>query len=190
MREKNYIKEWRLSKGMTGAELARLISVDRSQIHLLENGKRRLTLEVITEIAKVLQITPEQLLSPPQKGAFTAGAPFVRPESRKPFETGLRGVIEGVTLQVSPPHKLQAVLSDEMEPTMSKGDYVIVNTEDKQAVSGLFALKSGDNGEIRRVQRIGTTLRVTCDNPRYASVELNLPDFDPIGRVNAIIRSV
>jgi DNA-binding Xre family transcriptional regulator len=190
MREKNYIKEWRLSKGMTAAELSRMIGVDRSQVHLLENGKRRLTLDAMTQIALALSISPEELMSPPKEGVFAAGAPFVHPESRKPFEAGQRASMEGVILQVALPYKLQAVVSDEMEPTLSKGDYVILNTDDTQASSGLFVLRSGDTSDIRRVQRIGTMLRISCDNPRYASIDLGPSDFHAVGRVSAIVKSV
>lgn len=189
MRDTNYIKQWRLQKGMTAADLARAIRVDRSQIHLLENSKRRLTVEAMRDIADALVISVEDLLSPPPNFTAAAGK-FVRPESSTAYTKGHKAIIGGVKLQVEMPWKLVMVETDEMEPTFRKGDYVVVNTEETVVSNGVFVINASKKPEIRRLQRTGNQVRVSCDNTQYAPVEAPSTKLTDVMRVAIHLRNI
>lgn len=52
----NYIQEKRKSKGLTGAEFARRLFMEPSNLHKLENGQYSPTLFLICKICEVLEI--------------------------------------------------------------------------------------------------------------------------------------
>lgn len=56
------IKNIRLYKKITQAELAETIGVDKSFISNIENGKTNPTLSTITSLAKALKVSPNELL--------------------------------------------------------------------------------------------------------------------------------
>lgn len=58
----NLIKRYRQQAGMTLEALAQEMGVSRSQVHKLERGERRLTVEWIFRLAKVLRVKPQDLL--------------------------------------------------------------------------------------------------------------------------------
>lgn len=60
--------------------------------------------------------------------------------------------------------------SDEMEPTISRGALVFVDTKSTSVgSSGLYAIESGGRVTIRKVEtRLGGGLVISCDNPRYS----------------------
>lgn len=60
----NRIKEIRKSKNMTQEQLSRAIGVSRSVISKYENGTIPITLETLSEIAKVLEVPTFSLLGP------------------------------------------------------------------------------------------------------------------------------
>jgi Peptidase S24-like len=60
--------------------------------------------------------------------------------------------------------------SDEMEPTISLGALVFVNTKSTSVgSSGVYAIESAGRVTIRKVEtRLGGGLVISCDNPRYS----------------------
>lgn len=58
---KTKVKEYRLKRNMTQAELADLVHVRRETISLLEAGKYNPSLKLATKIAKVFGVTTEEL---------------------------------------------------------------------------------------------------------------------------------
>lgn len=56
------IKEIRESKGMTAAELARLVHTTPVSISRYETGKRKPNILKAAEIAKVLEVTVDELI--------------------------------------------------------------------------------------------------------------------------------
>lgn len=55
------LKKIRTSKNITQAELAEKLSVDKSFISNIENGKNNPTLSTITNLAKALKVTVDEL---------------------------------------------------------------------------------------------------------------------------------
>ena len=58
----NFIQEKRKSKGLSGAEFARRLFMEPSNLHKLENGQYSPTLFLICKICEVLEIKLEEFL--------------------------------------------------------------------------------------------------------------------------------
>jgi transcriptional regulator with XRE-family HTH domain len=58
----NNLKAIRTAKNTTQSELAELLGVDKSFVSNIENGKTNPTLETISKLAKVLDVSTTELL--------------------------------------------------------------------------------------------------------------------------------
>jgi transcriptional regulator with XRE-family HTH domain len=56
------LKKLRIKKDISQIELARILSVDRSFVSNIENGKNNPTLSTITNLAKALGVSTNELL--------------------------------------------------------------------------------------------------------------------------------
>lgn len=56
------VRELRKARGFSQLELSEKVGIDRSYMGFLERGERNPSLEVITKIAKALDVTPSELL--------------------------------------------------------------------------------------------------------------------------------
>ena len=56
------LKKLRIKKDISQIELARILSVDRSFVSNIENGKNNPTLSTITSLAKALGVSTNELL--------------------------------------------------------------------------------------------------------------------------------
>ena len=56
------LKKLRIKKDISQIELARMLSVDRSFVSNIENGKNNPTLSTITNLAKALGVSTNELL--------------------------------------------------------------------------------------------------------------------------------
>jgi len=61
--QSHFIREWRTFRGITQAELAQAIRVDRTYLNKIERGKRRYVPEVLEAVASKLDCAPGDLLS-------------------------------------------------------------------------------------------------------------------------------
>ncbi len=55
------LKKLRIKKDISQIELARMLSVDRSFVSNIENGKNNPTLSTISSLAKALKVSTEEL---------------------------------------------------------------------------------------------------------------------------------
>ena len=53
----------RIKKGLTAEELAELTNVTPASISYYENGKRKPRINTLNQLAKVLDVTPEELIT-------------------------------------------------------------------------------------------------------------------------------
>jgi transcriptional regulator with XRE-family HTH domain len=61
--QSHFIREWRTFRGITQAELAEAIRVDRTYLNKIERGKRRYVPQVLEAMASKLECAPGDLLS-------------------------------------------------------------------------------------------------------------------------------
>jgi transcriptional regulator with XRE-family HTH domain len=78
----------RSSKGLTQEQLANMVGISRPQLTLLEQGKRRLHVEMQKKIADALDVAPEDLIDyegPDKEEIDLIVSAFVKltPEQRK-----------------------------------------------------------------------------------------------------------
>ena len=58
----NFIREWRKHRGLTQAQLAEAVSIDRSQLNKIERGRRYHARPVVEAIAAKLDCEPNDLV--------------------------------------------------------------------------------------------------------------------------------
>lgn len=90
--------------------------------------------------------------------------------------------------------KVVEVAGDSMEPTLYKGDHVLVDLGNRAiAQHGLFVLRLDESLMVKRVQKSFSTgtVRIISDNPKYHAEEISEDGrLDVIGRVVWIGRNV
>lgn len=90
--------------------------------------------------------------------------------------------------------KVVEVAGDSMEPTLYKGDHVLVDLGNRAiAQHGLFVLRLDESLMVKRVQKLFATgtVRIISDNPKYDAEEISEDGrLDVIGRVVWIGRNV
>jgi phage repressor protein C with HTH and peptisase S24 domain len=85
---------------------------------------------------------------------------------------------------------MSIVSSDSMEPTLSHGNQLLIDTSVMSVKrEGIYALKIGNSLCIRRIDiGLDGRLFIKCDNPHYAGVEiLNLEQADMLNIVGRVV---
>ncbi len=108
----NRVREWRRRNGLSIEELARRSHTTASQISKLERGKRRLTVDWMTRLAKALDCRREDLLpSEAQAPARSApGLPLDRELLRRMARV-LATYLQKEGLELSPPRFLETAMA-------------------------------------------------------------------------------
>ncbi|MEH6676165.1 S24 family peptidase [Phenylobacterium sp.] len=97
-------------------------------------------------------------------------------------------------LNVSPNQAtVQEVIGDSMEPTLSSGDYVLIDLSDTRiGLPGIFAIWDGDALVCKRVERIPASepseVRLKSDNPLHGEYRVPEERVRVIGRVRWVTR--
>lgn len=89
------------------------------------------------------------------------------------------------------PKDLVAIIvqGESMEPTLSDGDAVLINTQDSSiSRDGIYVFRMGNGLSVKRLQHMpGGLIRAKSDNPSYEPFDFRLDelgaDFTVIGRV-------
>lgn len=80
------------------------------------------------------------------------------------------------------------IRGDSMSPTLSSGDRVMVNHDDKQvSQGGIFAVWMGDGTVVKRIEQVPASnppvVKLISDNPLHSNYEVPAVDVSIIGRV-------
>lgn len=179
----NFLREWRLAKGMTQQQVASALKVTKGEISRLESGERSLRVEWINALAKIYKETPANLLINPNAAALQAQQ---RIDYSKPEPIG------GTSISVTSPNfALLRIEGDEMEPVLRRGDIVGYDTgRTSPSPSGLFVVQLGGAPVARRLHAARNVLRVMCDNPVYGESEEPLDAVTILGRITFVSRPV
>lgn len=93
------------------------------------------------------------------------------------------------------PHQatVQEVIGDSMEPTLSSGDYVLIDMGDHRlGLPGVFAVWDGDALVCKRLERIPGSepakVRLKSDNPLHGEYQVDEDRVRVIGRVRWVTR--
>lgn len=209
------VKAARKERGMTQGELGRALGVVQSVVSEIENGKLKSWPTHRNAIRRALNkplsyFEPEEADLPPESDVradlpgvvmipeydvrLSAGDGFyVDAETTRRTWPYPRFLIVD-TLGVQPTNAtVQEVIGDSMEPTLSSGDYVVIDRNDARiGLPGIFAVWDGDALVCKRVERIpGSDPRkvmLRSDNPLHGAYEVAEEDVRIIGRVRWITR--
>lgn len=97
-------------------------------------------------------------------------------------------------LNVSPSQAtVQEVIGDSMEPTLSSGDYVLIDLSDTRiGLPGIFAIWDGDALVCKRVERVPASepseVRLKSDNPLHGEYRVPEERVRVVGRVRWVTR--
>lgn len=171
------MREWRLFRGISQAELARRMDITKSEISRLEGGQRRLTVDWLQKVADGLQIKREQLFEAPPVYRTMEERINASMARTATTEFGIQPAVPGVELVI--------VEGDEMADTLAPGDAVIVDRNRRvPSPSGIFVMIQGGSRIVRRLQMTSeSSVRVSCDNRVYGPVDVGLAEVEIVGRV-------
>lgn len=209
------VKAARKERGLTQSQLGQAIGVVQSVISEIEAGKLKSWPIHRNAIRRVLgkplsYFEPEEADLPPETDAradldgvvmlpeydvrLSAGPGFVVDAETTRREWPYPRFLIVDTLGIQPARAtVQEVIGDSMEPTLSSGDYVVIDMADARiGLPGIFAVWDGDALVCKRVERIpGTDPRkvmLRSDNPLHGAYEVAEEDVRIIGRVRWITR--
>lgn len=88
---------------------------------------------------------------------------------------------------------VQEVIGDSMEPTLSSGDYVLIDLSDQRlGLPGIFAVWDGDALVCKRLERVPgsepSKVRLKSDNPLHGEYQVDEERVRVIGRVRWVTR--
>lgn len=88
---------------------------------------------------------------------------------------------------------IQEVIGDSMEPTLSSGDYVLIDLSDKRlGQPGIFAVWDGDALVCKRLERIPGSepaqVRIKSDNPLHGEYMVPEERVSVVGRIRWVTR--
>lgn len=209
------VKAARKERGMTQGDLGKALGVVQSVISDIENGKlkswpthrnaiRRILgkplsyfepeeadlpteTDVHSDLSNVVML-PEYDVSLSAGDGFYVGAETTKREW--PYPRFL--VVD--QLGVSPRNAtVQEIVGDSMEPTLSSGDYVLIDMADKRiGLPGIFAVWDGDALVCKRVERIPGSepreVRLKSDNPLHGEYRVPEEQVNIVGRIRWITR--
>lgn len=176
------IRKIRVAKGLTLRELAQRLDTTPATISRWEREPQRVTVPVLTNLARVLDVDPASLLrelrSPFQPGGSTGGLVVVKrldvvnnTGEANPFEADY---ISRLTSTPAEELAILTVTSDAMAPLIMPGDQALVDlTQSAAELPGIYAIKVGNVAHLRRINRLVSSglLRVSVDNPAYGDPE-------------------
>ena len=168
MMKNTAIRTMRQAKGLTLQDVAKQVGASAVTVSRWEREPQRVTIPVLTNLARVLDCEPSELLassvsnhSPAAEGASTGGG----------FDPVLIRELCGVDVE-----NLVAVraTSDVMAPTIAPGDFCFVQAGAPVVRGGIFAVKRGDVASFCRAMPMmsPTDVTVLVDNPLYPGSQL------------------
>lgn len=210
------VRRVREARGLSQAALARRAGVSQPTIADLESGHNETT-KKLPSIASALGVSPAELdpqlaQTPAKIGDKAVGDAIEEIQARAGAGPGgltsptmdHNGIVisqEAVrdywllpervmreTIRARPADiKIFEVVGDSMEPRLSEGDRVFVNTQDTfPHPEGIFALFDGDGIVIKRVQIVRGAdpqrVKIYSVNPQYDAYEALMDEIRIIGR--------
>lgn len=212
----NWLEPYLKKADLSQEELAERIGKSRATVNRIANGHTQLTRKVAAQLAPHLKVSIEELLvgtgpAPPKvtqperpdgipnldihAGMGNGGAGHIEVD-----QNTLRPLPEYTDGDwIFPPAYMQRlgnlkgkyalpVQGDSMEPTISAGSVVFIDTNAAYpSAPGLYVVDAGDGRLVKRVELIAGTdkIAIMSDNPSYRNYEFNREDVQIFGRVIA-----
>jgi len=174
------IKELRKSKKMTSVELANLLGITQGALSTVESGRRGISIEVAKKLSEIFKVSTDYLVGnvddpiPPSVLANEARLrtipvyDSVSKEINERFPNENK-IVQYTAIRVDSSGQYGVIIhGDSMEPEMSDGDIVIVDTR-KEVLNGKKALIFWNNGIlVRSIYRQDENVIFVSTNSKYS----------------------
>lgn len=155
-------------------KLAKASGISRRTIGAYLSGNTDPTLKRLIAIAKVADVSVQWLATGEgfQEGEKSGEVDFIRPQLGQDSQDKLNFRLDYITeeLRLKPDEiAIIQASSDTMEPTVVKGDMLLLDTTAKEiSTEGIYALLVNNHLLIRRCYRkTDGSISLNCDNSRY-----------------------
>ena len=180
------LKEIRLERGLSQADLASLSGIDKSHLSRLESGVRTPNYQTLKTLADALEISIDVIFNEPSAVVPVTVIMYHGCQSDTNGDDML--AIDPSKFPNVKPDDLLAldVQGDEMAPTISVGDTAIFNTADTVIADGIFAFETPNGVALGRIvlSKISGTVTVASDNPNHRDQDVADPgSLNILGRV-------
>lgn len=187
------IREMRIKRGLSQAQLGDLVGVGRSAISNYEKGFRIPDLEIAEKLADAFgvsfgdfvggqELTDQELRNPlptnvrpisemhhqhiPMIGTVAAGEPIYSPEELGVYVDSPMAADAAITIQ-----------GDSMAPTYQDGDVVYIKCKPDIPEGAIAVVFLDDEATLKHVYKRPTGLTLISDNPAHAPIMVEFEDY-------------
>ena len=196
------------TSGLSVAEFSERIEEKSSRVNDVLNGKQRPPFDMIEKILSVFQVDANWLITGKENFAFSENIsddyeyiPFYDVEVSAGYGTDAYGAVrpkhylafrkDWLRSRGLYPKDLNCVQAygDSMEPTISSGDTLLVDTSRNIPRDGhIYVIRSADTLWVKRIQRqIGNSLLLISDNDTYPPMTLRIEEHHDIQVIGQVV---
>jgi len=194
----NRIRVLRKKLGLTQPDMAKSLGISQSLLSLIENGGREITPKMQDDIARVLNVTLDDIFKATEDKQIDNTAHIDILDVKACCGIGNDLISENVVgtwnmpietfkhiSNTTPENvKMIQVFGDSMEPTLKNGDWVLVDvTRNSPDSDGLFVLWLTTGLAVKRLQGGLNDITVHSDNPNYKDITAKMGEVHIIGKV-------
>lgn len=182
------------------------VGIQRGTLSAILSGSQQPKAPNFLAICQVVGVDPREIMaeSTPIDPVPSSMLPVPIHDVRASGGSGVHGIEAGTSdetlafpekwlrSEFSRPKQLRIVrvAGDSMEPTLSDGDWAMIDIADIKPADAIFVLRWHDMIYVKRVQREGRQLLLVSDNPAYKTIEIDLADEAEAGALKLIGRVV
>ena len=190
------LTELRTMKNMSQKELSQKSGLSQSYIAMIEKGERNLNYKTMQQLARALNVKPEDIVSQTQVLVNSASIKII--DAVACCGTGIEALQEKVigtwdiplqkfrdftTASPENVYMLQ-VEGDSMTPTINSGDWALADLSQNFISSdGLYLIRMASGLAVKRIQSGLNDITIKSDNPAYKDITASVGEVAIIGKV-------
>lgn len=168
----NNLKAARKAKGMTQAEVAKVIGITQNGYSYWENGKAKIDKDQLIKLAEIFEVTTDYLLGVSPKESVGIKIPVLGDVAAGIPIEAITDIVDyeeiDAAMASSGEHFGLRIKGASMEPRMMDGDVVIVRKQDT-AENGdtVVVLVNGDSATVKKIKYGQDGISLIPTNPAY-----------------------
>lgn len=183
---KNRIKDLRVARGLTQAELAELAGTTKNQLVKLEGGSRRLSDHWAQRLAPHLGVSPYELFMPADATPLRL-VPIIGNISCGNWQEAIENAEGMVAASANGGRNLFALKAagTSMDMLINDGGYVYVDPDDRDLIDGkVYAVMNGNNETTAKRYKANPARLVPCSSDQaHKEIIVGENPFTVIGRI-------
>lgn len=182
----NHIRAVRKSRGLTMQELADKVGVHFTTIAKLERSQRKLSAEMVHDIAVALNVEPSALLNERPERVSVRTIPIVGRISASGWKATTEDVIGHMAAPVSAPRAFALQPDgDSMDRVVGQDGMIIVDPDQQMLHDGKLYAILNEEGEatFKQYRANPPRLEPLSNNPEHKAIPLGASPFTVVGRV-------